>query len=70
MIKSLYNGTFTSRTAGDTWQFFEEVAKNSLEWEHVSVDDKQHTTTTATNRGGMHKVNPNFDSDAKLTSVI
>jgi len=50
--------------------FFEEVAENTLEWEPVSVDDKQPTITTANNRGGMHKVNPNFESDAKLTSVV
>ena len=58
MIESLCNGTFTSKTADDAWQFFEEVAENTLEWESVSVDDKQPITTTVTNRGGMHKVNP------------
>ena len=56
MIESLCNGTFTSKTADDAWQFFEEVAKNTLE--PVSVDNKKLTTTTATNRGGIHKVNP------------
>jgi len=34
-----------------------------------SVEDKHPTTITATNRGGMHKVNPNFESDAKIISV-
>ena len=32
-------GTFTSKTADEAWQFFEEVAENTLEWEIVSVDD-------------------------------
>ena len=67
MIESLCNGTFTSKTADDAWQFFEEVAENTLKWEPVSVDNKQLTTSTATNKGGIHKVNPNFESDAKLT---
>jgi len=44
--------------ANDAWEFFEEVTKNTLEWKPVSVDDKQPTTTTATNRGGMHRVTP------------
>ena len=45
------------------------VAENTLEWEPVDV--KQPTTTkTTTNRGGMHGVNPNFESDAKMTSVV
>ena len=70
MIESLCNGTFTSKTADDAWQFFEEVAENTLEWEPVSVDNKQLTTSTVTNKGGIHKVNPNFESDAKLTSVV
>ena len=56
--------------ANDAWEFFEEVAKNTLEWKPVSVDDKQPTAITTTNRGGMHRVNPNFESDAKLTSVV
>ena len=56
--------------ANDAWQFFEQVAENTLEWKNISVNNKQLTTTTATNRGGMHKVNPNFESDAKLTSVV
>jgi len=30
MIESLYNGTFISKTADDAWQFFEEVAENTL----------------------------------------
>ena len=70
MIKSLYNGTFTSKTANDAWRFFEAVAENTLEWEPISVDNKQLTTSISTNRGGIHKVNPNFESDAKLTSVV
>ena len=71
MIESLCNGTFTSKTADDAWQFFEEVAENTLEWEPVSVDNKQLTTTTAINWGsGIHKVSPNFESDVKLTSVV
>jgi len=69
-IESLRNETFTSKTANDAWGFFEEVAENTLEWEPISVDDKQLTTITATNRDGMHRVNPNFENDAKLTSVI
>ena len=36
----------------------------------VTVDNKQLTTSTATNRDGIHKVNLNFESDAKLTSVV
>jgi len=56
--------------ANDAWGFFEEAAKNALEWELVSVDGKQPTITTATNRGDMHKINPNFESDAKMTSVV
>ena len=70
MIESLCNGTFTSKTVDDAWQFFEGVAENALEWEPVSVDNKQLTASTFTNRGGIHKVNPNFESDAKLTSVV
>jgi len=50
--------------------FFEEVTENTLEWEPVSIDDKQPTTITTTNRGDMHGVNPNFESDAKMTSVV
>ena len=60
MIESLCNGTFTSKMADDAWQFFKEVAENTLEWEPVSVDNKQLTTSTATNKGGIHKVNPNL----------
>ena len=60
MIKSLCNGSFTSKTANDAWQFFEVVAENTLKWKPVDV--KQPTTIiTTTNKGGMHKVNPNFD---------
>ena len=70
MIESLCNGTFTSKMADDVWYFFEEVAENTLEWDPVSIDNKQLTTSTATNRGGIHKVNPNFESDVKLTSVV
>jgi len=70
MIESLCNGTFTSKTANDARKFFKEVAENTLEWEPVSVDNKQLTTSTATSRGGIHKVNPNFESDAKLTLVV
>ena len=49
--------------------FFEEVADNTLEWEPVSVDVKQPTTATV-NRGSMHRVNPNFENDAKMTVVV
>ena len=56
--------------ADDAWQFFEEVAENTLECEPVSVDNKQLITSTATNKGGIYKFNPNFESDAKLTSVV
>ena len=70
MIESFCNGTFTSKTVNDAWRFFEVVAENTLEWEPVSVHDKQPTITTAINVGGMHKANPNFESDAKLTSVV
>ena len=71
MIESLCNGTFTSKTADDACQFFEEVAENTLEWEPVIVDNKKLTTTTAINwDSGIHKVSPNFESDAKLTSVV
>jgi len=71
MIESLCNGAFTNKTTNDAWVFFEEVAKNTLECEHVSVDVKQPTTTTTTtNKGGMHRVNPNFENDAKMASVV
>jgi len=67
MIESLRNGSFTSKTANDAWQFFEVVAENTLEWEPVDV--KQPTTTTI-NKGGMQRVNPNFETNAKMTSVM
>ena len=45
------------------------VAENTLEWEPFDV--KQPTTTiTTTNKGGMHRVNPNFETDTKMTSVM
>ena len=51
--------------------FFEEIAENTLEWEPVSVDNKQLTTITAINwDSGIHKVSPNFESDVKLISVV
>jgi len=67
MIESLCNETFTSKTANDAWDFFEEVIKNTLEWDHVSVDDKQPTTITTTSKGSRHRVNPTFENNAKLT---
>jgi len=69
IIESLCNGTFTSKTANDAWKFFEEVAENTLEWEPVNADDKQPTTIIVTNNSCMHRVNPNFESDVKMTSV-
>ena len=60
-----------SKTANDAWVFFEEVAENTLEWEPISVDVKQPTTTTTTsNKGGMHRVNSNFENDAKMASLV
>jgi len=53
MIESLCNGTFTRKTTDDAWQFFEEVAENTLEWKPVSIDNKQLTTITASNRDGI-----------------
>ena len=69
MIESLCNGSFTSTTANDAWQFFEVVAENSLEWEPVDVKQPT-TTTTTTNKGGMHRVNSNFENNAKMASVV
>jgi len=54
----------------DARNFFEEVAENTLEWEHVSVNDKQSTTITSTNTGGMHNVNSKSESDAKMISLV
>ena len=48
MVKSFYNRAFTSKTANNAWIFFEEIAKNMLEWELVSIDAKQPTITTTT----------------------
>ena len=37
----------------------------------VSIDVKQPTTTiTTTNKGGIHRVNPNFKNDAKMISAV
>ena len=68
MIEFLSNGAFTSKTVNNAWEFFEEVAENTLEWKLFSIDIKQLITTT--NRGGMHRINLNFENDAKITSVI
>jgi len=45
------------------------VAENTLEWELVDVKQR-NTTTTTTNKDGMHRVNPNFETDAKMTSIM
>ena len=50
IIESLCNGAFTSKITNDAWIFFKEVVENIIEWEHVSVDVKQPTTTTTTNK--------------------
>jgi len=44
------------------------VAENTLEMEPVDV--KQPTTTTTINKGGMHGINPNFETDVKMTSIM
>ena len=67
---SLCNGTFTSKMANDAWEYFEEAAENTLEWDPVSVNDKQPTTMTVTKKGGMYRVNPNFERDVKMTLVV
>ena len=69
MIESLCNGSFTSKTVNDAWQFFEVVAENTLEWEPINVKQPTSTTTT-TNKGGMNRFNPNFETDVKITSVM
>jgi len=45
------------------------VIENTSEWEPVDVKQPT-TTTTTTNKDGMHRVNPNFETDAKMTSVM
>ena len=59
-----------SRAKRSMMYFNSLKAENTLEWVPISVDNNQLTTLTATNRGDIHKVNPNFESDAKLTSVV
>ena len=71
MIDSFCNGAFTSKIANSAWVFFEEVAGKMLEWEPITIDVEQPTTTTTTtNKGDMHRVNSSFDNEAKMTSVI
>ena len=50
---------------------FEEVVRNTLEWKPVNIDTKQPTTTTiTTNKGGMHKINSNFENDVRMTVLV
>ena len=51
--------------------FFKEVAENTLEWEPVRIDAKQPTTTTTTtNKGDMHRINSNFENDARMAALV
>jgi len=71
MVESLCNGAFISKTANNAWIFFEEIAKNTLEWEPVRINAKQPTTTTTTtNKGVMHKVNSKFENDVRMTALV
>jgi len=37
----------------------------------INIDAKQlNTTTTTTNKGGMHRVNSNFENDARMAALV
>ncbi|XP_026391986.1 uncharacterized protein LOC113287439 [Papaver somniferum] len=64
MVGSLCGGKFQDKSADEGYKFFHEVAEKTQEW-----DAKEPIKKSAPNRSEVHRVDIDFDSDAKIVAI-
>ncbi|XP_026450650.1 uncharacterized protein LOC113350738 [Papaver somniferum] len=57
------NGLFIDKSVDESWTFLHEVAEKTQQWESVREPRK------STNRGSVHKIESDFDGNAKIASL-
>ena len=58
LVESMCNGEFTSKTAEEAWDFLEDVAEKSMQWETMR-EPERHAPTR-----GMHVISGPSETDA------
>ncbi|XXG53381.1 hypothetical protein AAC387_Pa03g1479 [Persea americana] len=67
MVESFCSGKFTQKTADEAWTFLEETAENTLQWAPIK---REPITPTIIEKGGMFKVEPKIEAEAKLATLM
>ena len=63
MVESFCSGKFTQKTADEACTFFKETTENTLQWAPIKRDP---ITPTIIEKGGMFKVEPKIEAEAKF----
>ena len=67
MVESFCSGKFTQKTAEEAWTFLEDTAENTLQWAPIK---REPTKTTIPEKGGMFKVEPKIEAEAKMATLM
>ena len=54
MLESVYQGGFLSKSPTTAWEFLEELAKKTMQWE--TTRDNSLSSKIASAKGGLHAV--------------
>ncbi|XP_026378441.1 uncharacterized protein LOC113272863 [Papaver somniferum] len=64
MVGSMCNSEFTDKSDDESWAFLHEVAEKTQQWETIREPRK------TVNRTGIHRIESDFEINAKMASVI
>ena len=67
MVESFCSGKFTQKIAEKAWTFLEDIIENALQWAPIKGEP---TKTTVFEKGGMLKLEPKIEAEAKLATMM
>ena len=68
LLESMCQGGFLKKDETDGWLLYEQLAENTIQWE--PTPEKFRTNDPTSSKGGIHSIEANIATDAKLAAVM
>ena len=68
LLESMCQGGFLKKNEDEGWLLYEELADNTIQWE--PTPKKFRTNDPSSSKGGVHSIEANIATEAKLVALM